>query len=100
MPCPPVPMILGSRANPSTAAAHATRTVTSIPLFDQHRLGRHERLGRDCLSPAEMEAKGWRKDKRGRWTDPAEIERGMESLARSLAGAPKPYLAPERSNLS
>jgi hypothetical protein len=49
----------------------------SISAFDDHRVGRHEHLyseahpdGRRCLTPAELEALGMRKDARGRWRLP------------------------------
>jgi hypothetical protein len=62
---------------------------TGIRLFDAHRVGRHaytysEGLamdppredGRRCLDVDEMQERGWRLDKRGRWQDPIQAARG------------------------
>jgi hypothetical protein len=53
---------------------------TSVRLFDAHRVGVHEYDcsperpdGRRCLSSEEKQAKGWEKDGRGRWFDPARV---------------------------
>jgi hypothetical protein len=56
-------------------------------IFARHRVGTHEYLyaeglemdppredGRRCLDVDEMEAKGWRLNKRGRWADPVKAE--------------------------
>jgi hypothetical protein len=74
---------------------------TSLALFDLHRVGKYPQtgpaeyrdrrraglvspeddwtpiveFGRRCLDREEMEAKGWAKDDRGRWADPATAER-------------------------
>ena len=49
-----------------------------IRLFDAHRVGRHAYLydaehpdGRRCLTLEEMLAKGWQRNRFGRWTDPS-----------------------------
>jgi hypothetical protein len=54
---------------------------TSVRLFDGHRIGVHEYEssperpdGRRCLTLLEMQAKGWEKDARGRWLDPAKAQ--------------------------
>jgi hypothetical protein len=46
----------------------------SVSAFDKHRLGNHEYVlseerpdGRRCLTPEEMQGRGMKKDKRGRW---------------------------------
>jgi len=64
-----------------------TQDFAGVGLFDAHRTGAHSHLwsveredGRRCLSPDELEARGWRLDSRGRWSDPAEVERGMKAL--------------------
>jgi hypothetical protein len=70
-----------------------------VSYFDQHRVGTHQYTysqgaamdppredGRRCLSIAEMEAKGWRRNARGRWADPEAVERLRE--AHRSAGTP------------
>jgi hypothetical protein len=60
----------------------------SVAAFDAHRVGKHaytlsEGLrmdppredGRRCLAVDEMEASGWRVDRRGRWVHPREARR-------------------------
>jgi hypothetical protein len=59
----------------------------SVAAFDEHRVGDHEftfregleRIppsyeGRRCLSPDEIEAAGWKRDRWGRWRLPAGLE--------------------------
>lgn len=60
---------------------------SSVETFDAHRVGKHEYLlspervdGRRCLDEDEMTAKGWRKDKRGRWVNPARAERARQAF--------------------
>jgi hypothetical protein len=46
---------------------------SSLRLFDAHRVGMREGVRR-CLAADEMTAKGWGRDGRGRWIDPARRE--------------------------
>jgi hypothetical protein len=78
----------------------------SLRLFDLHRVGKFPqtgpadyrdrlragvvdpekdwrptvRFGRRCLDEDEMTAKGWAKDARGRWADPAASERTQRAF--------------------
>jgi hypothetical protein len=65
----------------------------SVEAFDAHRVGKHaytfhEGLhmepmredGRRCLDVHELEGKGWRKNEKGRWQDPARSERASTTL--------------------
>jgi hypothetical protein len=63
---------------------------TSLELFDAHRVGTHEYLfdaehvdGRRCLDEDEMEARGWTKDERGRWLNPARAERARRAFLKA-----------------
>ncbi len=60
----------------------------SLRLFDAHMVGKPSDRTRGCLTPAEMEGRGWRKDRFGRWVDP---ERAAKTRAafRDTAGRPK-----------
>ena len=59
---------------------------SSVVLFDQHRVGRHEldypehKNGRRCLSEAEMIGRGWTRNQRGRWVDPKAAQRTREAF--------------------
>lgn len=45
------------------------QTFTGTQSGDMHRVGPHWPIGqRRCLTPAEMETKGMRRNARGRWT--------------------------------
>lgn len=59
-------------------------TFGGLSGFDAHRTGafidRHPDYGRRCRSAAEMEAKGYRQDSRGRWGKPM-AEETRERLA-------------------
>lgn len=64
---------------------------SSVELFDAHRAGKHEWLfdsehldGRRCLDASEMESKGWAQNDRGRWFDPARVERARRVFAEAL----------------
>jgi hypothetical protein len=53
----------------------------SVSLFDAHRVGKHAYLydqahpdGRRCLGTAEMNERGWTKNRWGRWSNPAMVE--------------------------
>jgi hypothetical protein len=61
---------------------------SSVEMFDAHRIGKHsylfdsERLdGRRCLGAREMETNGWKQNGRGRWQDPARVERARTAFA-------------------
>lgn len=52
---------------------------SSVANFDSHRVGKHEYLwsvdqedGRRCLDVEELEMRGLRRDKYGRWADPSK----------------------------
>jgi|SRR5215831_2653901 len=72
---------------------------SSVKMFDRHRIGRFEYThsqglrseppvedGRRCLDEDEMRAKGWDRDERGRWADPAEIARTTRDFATRAPG--------------
>jgi hypothetical protein len=72
----------------------------SITLFDRHLVGQvsagvyrgplwewKPELGIRCLTVEEMEERGWRRNKRGRWQDPCEAERARRLRARSPVSA-------------
>ena len=65
---------------------------SSVELFDQHRVGDHaldypeHEDGRRCLDVEEMQARGWIRDAKARWTDPARLERAREAF--SALGSP------------
>jgi hypothetical protein len=84
---------------------------TSLALFDLHRVGKYPQtgpadyfdrrrtgavnpeddwrataeFGRRCLEDDEMEAKGWVKDDRGRWSDPVQIQRARRSFKKATS---------------
>lgn len=62
-----------------------------VHAFDAHRVGSHaycfslERPdGRRCLTPAEMLARGWERNSRGRWSLPCSL-----ALSKATAAARK-----------
>jgi hypothetical protein len=64
----------------------------SVTAFDAHHVGKHAYLfspdrlnGRRCLTPAEMRARGFTKNGRGRWSLSTYIEVPQEEV--DLAGA-------------
>jgi len=72
--------------NPKNLCSPCEQDFASVTLFDAHRIGTHAYTysegvamepmredGRRCLNTAEMRAKGWALDDRGRWSDPAAI---------------------------
>jgi hypothetical protein len=67
--------------NPLNDCTACGAHFTSLELFDRHRVGRHDPDERRCLTVAEMKAKGWRVDGRGRWTDPARATRAQRRFA-------------------
>jgi len=67
--------------SPLNQCAPCGADFTSLELFDRHRIGRHDPDGRCCLTFAEMTAKGWRVDGRGRWKDPARAMRARHRFA-------------------
>jgi hypothetical protein len=86
-----------------TARANVCRgcglAFSSLEIFDRHRIGRHAYSyadglnldpaledGRRCLDENEMLARGWVRDGRGRWTDPARSGRAAERLAKPCVG--------------
>jgi hypothetical protein len=61
---------------------------SSVEVFDRHRVGVHAYTfsggmamkspredGRRCLDVDEMEGRGWARNERGRWNDPARSTR-------------------------
>jgi hypothetical protein len=59
-----------SEASPLNYCVPCGQDFASVALFDRHRVGRHDGDDRRCLDVAEMIAKGWALDSRGRWSDP------------------------------
>ena len=68
---------------------------SSVKLFDDHRVGKHEYLydawddskadGRRCLGVEEMQARGWEPNERGLWTDPARNADAARRLRRDAS---------------
>ena len=79
--------------NPLNQCGACSRDFTSVELFDAHRVGRHaftlmEGLemepmredGRRCLDADEMTELGWVQDVKGRWLNPARVERARAAF--------------------
>jgi hypothetical protein len=66
---------------PLNECAACGADFTSLEFFDRHRVGRHVPDERRCLTIAEMKAKCWRVDGRGRWTDPERAMRALHKFA-------------------
>jgi len=60
------PALTGSRCYCSACGL----TFRSVSGFDRHRTGKHGTALRRCLSPAELEAAGWRLTEAGLWVMP------------------------------
>lgn len=73
----------GELKRPRNLCRACGEDFASVEMFDRHRVGVHEYTfaeglamspsredGRRCLDEEEIEAEGWRTDKRGRWFDP------------------------------
>jgi hypothetical protein len=65
---------------PLNECAACFEDFTSLETFDRHRVGSHEPDERRCLDIAAMTAKGWAKDPRGRWFDPARAQRARQAF--------------------
>ncbi len=75
---------------PLNECAACGHDFTSVELFDAHRVGKHaydyspgRPDGRRCLNPDEMASKGWQKNDRGRWQDPARVKRARAAFAQA-----------------
>lgn len=79
------------------------RDFASVGAFDRHRVGRHaysftqglqleppREDGRRCLDLEEMSARGFERDRRGRWRDPKSIRGVLAKGAYSLSDATGP----------
>ena len=73
--------------------------LTSLRLFEAHRIGDHaldfseHENGRRCLDAEEMLARGWERDAKGRWHDPARVDdarRRLRHVAEAQTAAPTP----------
>jgi hypothetical protein len=54
-----------------------------VRLQQRHRTGRAS--SKRCLTPTEMQAKGWRRDEKGRWRGPNTMERKAQHTAKKSA---------------
>ncbi len=86
---------------PKNLCRSCDQDFSSVEAFDRHRVGTHSYTyseglkmppledgslredGRRCLSIAEMEDLGWRKNERGLWFDPARASRAARAFAPS-----------------
>lgn len=56
-----------SMDNPKNCCSGCGEDFNGVSLFDQHRVGKHG-VDRRCLTTDEMLARGWRRNRSGRWT--------------------------------
>jgi hypothetical protein len=81
---------------PANGCSGCGQDFTSTVLFDRHRVGVHVysleqglRLdppredGRRCLDSAEMTARGWELNDRGRWVDPVRLQASREGFLKA-----------------
>jgi hypothetical protein len=75
----------------------------SVSAFDNHRTGKHgypwspeHEDGRRCLETGELEAKGWRQDKQGRWRTPSQAARPLPLIFSDPPQKPQKRFAASR----
>jgi hypothetical protein len=65
----------------------------SVDAFDQHILSAPSDPSFDCMQVSELEAKGWRRNERGRWSSPRTLA-AAQRVRHHREGASGPGLTP------